>query len=94
MIPVKWTDEAVADRLSILEFISTDNAAAAADNDLKFLRAVERMSRFPAIGRVGRVPGTREFVVTPSYILIYDVQPRLIRIIRVLNTRRQWPPEA
>lgn len=89
---VEWTDAALEDRRSILEFIAADNVAAALETDLKFSRAAERIARFPDIGRMGRLPETREFVVTPSYILVYDVQARSIRILRLVNTRRQWPP--
>jgi plasmid stabilization system protein ParE len=33
-------------------------------------------------------------VVHPSYILIYDVVDKaVVRILRVLHTARQWPPE-
>lgn len=44
------------------------------------------------MGRPGRRKGTRELVAHPSYLLIYDVSGRTIRILRVMHTARQWPP--
>lgn len=48
----------------------------------------------PAIGRPGRVRGTREFVVTGTpIILVYQAQGTQVEILRVLHGRQQWPPE-
>ncbi len=46
----------------------------------------------PAIGRLGRVPNTRELIIdhTP-YILPYRVRDNKIEIFRVLHTSRKWP---
>jgi hypothetical protein len=46
----------------------------------------------PGLGRVGRVPGTRELVVHRNYILIYDMAGDVVRVLRVLHAARQWPP--
>ncbi|MFC3441026.1 type II toxin-antitoxin system RelE/ParE family toxin [Sphingobium rhizovicinum] len=42
-------------------------------------------------GRPGRVTGTRELIVHRNYMLIYDVVGDVVRILRILHTRRQWP---
>ena len=36
--------------------------------------------------------GTRELVVHRNYILVYDVAGDVVRILRVLHARREWPP--
>jgi plasmid stabilization system protein ParE len=41
--------------------------------------------------RKGRVPGTREAVVHPNYILIYLVGAEAIEIVNVVHARRQYP---
>jgi plasmid stabilization system protein ParE len=42
-------------------------------------------------GRPGRRAGTREMVVHSNYILVYRVEEKLVRIVNVLHTRRQYP---
>jgi plasmid stabilization system protein ParE len=41
--------------------------------------------------RNGRVPDTREAIVTPNYILIYRVGTEAIEILNVKHTRQQYP---
>jgi toxin ParE1/3/4 len=59
---------------------------------------VERLGAFPAIGRPGRVAGTRELVVSGTpYIVPYRVRGERVQIITVLHSAQRWPdrlPEA
>ena len=46
----------------------------------------------PQLGRPGRSPGTREWVVTRfSYILPYRARGETVEILRVFHTARKWP---
>ena len=45
------------------------------------------------IYREGRVPGTREIVVHPNYVLIYRIGTDAVWIVNVLHSARQFPPE-
>jgi toxin ParE1/3/4 len=47
--------------------------------------------QFPAIGRPGRWPGTRELVVHENYIIPYRVKDGVVQIIRVHHVARLWP---
>lgn len=58
----------------------------------RFSRALERLPDHPLAYREGMVPGTRELVVHPSYVLIYRVGAGEIRIVSVLHTSQQYPP--
>jgi len=54
---------------------------------------VNQLAAFPAIGRPGRVPATREWVVAGRpYVVIYGMGDELVEIIRVIHGARQWPP--
>lgn len=44
--------------------------------------------------RPGRLPGTREAVVHPNYVLVYQVGSDSVEIVNVLHSRQQYPPEA
>ncbi len=45
----------------------------------------------PYLFRLGRVPDTREHVVHPNYIVVYQVGDEVIDILRVLHSRQQYP---
>ena len=73
-------------------FIAEDNPRAAAETAAKILEATERLKEFPASGRPGRTPHTRELVVpgTP-YILPYRVRGEVVEILGIMHGARQWP---
>ncbi len=82
----------MADREAIYDFIEADNPRAALELDEQFSRRADQLMRHPMAGRPGRVPSTRELVIRPNYVLIYDMDGETVRILRVLHAARQWPP--
>ncbi len=86
-----WTGVARADRRAIREFIAADNPRAALKVDELISERASRLPQHPSLGRPGRVAGTRELVIHPNYILIYDVPTECLRILRVLHAAQQWP---
>jgi addiction module RelE/StbE family toxin len=54
--------------------------------------ATDRLANYPRMGRPGRVADTRELVVprTP-YIVVYEIEDDIVRIIRVLHSAQRWP---
>ena len=88
-----WTPEGKADRRAIYAYIEPDDRRAALELDEQFERRATQLVAHPMIGRLGRVRDTRELVVSPNYLLVYDIRGNTIRILRVLHTARQWPPK-
>ena len=88
-----WTRPAREDRKAIREYIAADNPNAAFEFDDLLSEKAARLVDHPGLGRPGRLQGTRELVAHRNYILIYDVVGDLVRVLRVLHTARQWPPE-
>ena len=88
-----WTRPARADRREIYEFIAADCLRAACKMDLIFAEKAEILTRFPEIGRPGRVSGTRELLAHRHYFLIYRICEDELQILRLLHTSRQWPPD-
>ncbi len=88
---LEWADSALADRTTIYRFIDDKNPRAAAELDEEFKHASDRLREFPEMGRLGRVEGTRELVVHPRYIFVYELSDDLITIVAVLHASRQWP---
>lgn len=89
---VEWLRTALANLNAEGEFIAQDNPAAAERVVNAILQSVNQLKKFPAVGRPGRVPGTRELVVrgTP-YIVPYRVRQQTIQILRVFHGARRWP---
>jgi toxin ParE1/3/4 len=53
------------------------------------------LTRHAALGRPGRVMGTRELVIgNLPYIIPYRVRDGEIEILRVLHTARRWPGDV
>lgn len=89
---VRWLRIALANLEAEADYIAEDNPAAADRVVQRIFRAVALSRKNPAIGRPGRVPGTRELVVgdTP-YIIPYRVRADAVEILRVFHAARKWP---
>lgn len=87
-----WLRRAVNDLTALRHYIGKDNSDAAYRISVRLLEAVARLARHPAMGRPGRVPGTRELVIpgTP-YIVPYRVRGGKLEILRVLHANQRWP---
>lgn len=87
---IRWLARAVEDLAHLHAYIAQDNPEAAASETEKVVEAVKRLEDYPASGRPGRVPGTRELVIS-RYIVAYRVKEQVIQILRVLHAARKWP---
>jgi toxin ParE1/3/4 len=77
--------------MAVRAYIARDNPSAAADIAQRIRDALKLLGDYPAAGRAGRVPNTRELVVTGTpYILPYRVRAEAVEILRVLHGARQW----
>lgn len=85
---IRWSRRARLDVASIYAYIADHNPAAAnAFRDLVYRRAALLPTQ-PLAHRTGRIPGTREMVVHPNYILVYSVADHAITILRLLHAAR------
>ncbi len=88
-----WSRQAARDLERLYVYVAENDSAAASALVQRVIEIVERqLSEMPHVGRPGRVPGTREFVIprTP-YIVPYRVRDESIDIIRVYHAARRWP---
>lgn len=87
-----WTRRARADLEAIFEFILEDRPGAAAGVLDRIEAAAASLADHPGLGRPGRVPGTRELVVSGlPWILPYLTEGDRIVVLRVLHAARRWP---
>ncbi len=89
---IRWSPRARAHLRHVHDYIAQDNPKAAVDVVARILEAVEKLQDYPASGRHGRVPHTRELVIqgTPFFIA-YRVRKATLEIIVVLHQARKWP---
>lgn len=73
-------------------YIEEHNPTAAAKTARRLVEAVEGLLEFPAQGRPGRLPQTRELVVSGTpYFIPYRINDDRLEIIAVIHGARQWP---
>lgn len=88
-----WTLEARSDRRAITNYIMEDNPSAALALNEQFVRRIAQLETHVMLGRPGRLAGTRELVLHPNYVLIYDIADETVRLLRIIHAARQWPAD-
>lgn len=88
-----WTNQAACDLEEIHAFLEPKDPQAAARVIQRLVRMVaDVLTTTPEGGRPGRVPGTRELVVTRTpYVVAYEATDAEIRVLSVIHSRRIWP---
>jgi toxin ParE1/3/4 len=96
-VTITWSRTGRRTRIVQTDHIARDNPVAAARIDEEIERQVRQLRDHPLMGRSGRVPGTRELVISrTAFIVVYRVTPTRIEILRVLHGAQAWPetPES
>ena len=89
---LRWARSALGDLEDAGAFIAEENPQAARAMAQRVKGAVEYLLEHPALGRAGRVRGTRELVVSGTpFIVVYRTHYDQIQILRVLHHARKWP---
>jgi toxin ParE1/3/4 len=89
---VKWLRQALRNLDEEAAWIAQDSPQSAAAFVAHLTTSAEMLATHPHMGRPGRVPGTRELVITLfPYILPYRVRGEAVEILRVFHTARKWP---
>lgn len=91
MLRLIWGADALDDLEEIARFIAKRNPSAADRIQGLIEAAAEKLPLHPYMYRTGRIPGTREAVVHPNYLVIYRIGVDVIDIVAVLHARQQYP---
>jgi len=92
-VDLRWTRKALENLEQIAAYIAQDNATRARSFVGEIKAKTDMLLNFPALGRPGRVPGTRELVVHENYVVPYRVKGDTVQIIRVQHVARLWPKQ-
>lgn len=91
---VRWLRGALRNLDQEASYIAQDNPEAAVKLVCQLRDSALPLGEQPNLGRPGRIPGTRELILSNfPYILPYRVRNDTVEILRVFHTARQWPPK-
>lgn len=90
MLLVKWRSQAIAALAEIIDYVEQYNPIAASELHHTIVTAAEDLSLMPYKFRKGRLPATREMVVHPNYVVVYQIT-ECVEVIDVLHTSQQYP---
>ena len=89
-LEIRWLKRALANLDAEAAFIARDHPAARVVEAIA--STVELLAQHPALGRPGRVEGTRGLVVPDTpYLVPYRVRGHAVEILRVFHSARKWP---
>ncbi|WP_440029681.1 type II toxin-antitoxin system RelE/ParE family toxin [Chromobacterium amazonense] len=89
---VLWLKKALKDFEAEAAYLHENHPAAAQAMAQAMRAAVQGLVDFPARGRPGRVPGTRELVLDGyPYLIPYRVKGDTVQILRLFHTSRRLP---
>ena len=90
---IEWRPMAREDLRAIVQYIGKDNPARAKSFGKELRDKTKALARHPELGRPGRLPGIRELVVHPNYLVFYRVlaEGRTVQILRVKHAAQRMP---
>ncbi|MDO5631626.1 MAG: type II toxin-antitoxin system RelE/ParE family toxin [Paracoccus sp. (in: a-proteobacteria)] len=82
-------EPAARDLEEIVDYIALDNPVAAEGVYRGIVAVASKLPQFPALGRPGRHPDTRELSVSGlPYLIVYEVSAEMVTIVAVFHTAR------
>ena len=92
-MPIKWLRTALRNLDRHASYIAKDNPDAARRAVERVQAAVSQLTQYPSMGRIGRVPGTRELIVGGApWVIVYRLHANAVEVIRALHGAQEWLP--
>ncbi len=90
---IEWTEQAARQLDQAHDYIALSNSEEVADRiTMQIVNSVQQLATFPMSGRSGRVPGTRELVISNTpFIAAYAIDQDRIVILAVYHGAQPWP---
>jgi addiction module RelE/StbE family toxin len=93
-VKIIWTQTARHDLENLRDYILEHDPGAASRIAAAIHHSVDTLMQFPARGRPGRLPGTRELVVVGTpYVVPYKLEGDVLVIVAVLHGAQRRPPD-
>jgi toxin ParE1/3/4 len=90
---IKWTEQATRQLDQARDYITlSNNQEVAAGITMQIVNGVQQLEAFPISGRAGRVPGTRELVISNTpFIAAYAIDKADIVVLAIYHGAQHWP---
>jgi toxin ParE1/3/4 len=90
---IEWTEQATRQLDQAYDYIALSNSEEVADQiTMQIVTSVQQLDAFPMSGRSGRVPGTRELVISNTpFIAAYAIDHARIVILALYHGAQRWP---
>ena len=90
---IEWTEQATRQVDQAHDYIELSNSEeVAAQITMQIVAGVQQLAAFPMSGRSGRVPGTRELVISNTpFVAAYAIDHDRIVILALYHGAQQWP---
>ena len=91
---LRWLAAALEDMQAIKDYVAEEHPDAARRVIAGIRSETGILNNQPNIGRIGRISGTRELVISQyPYIVAYREQGDEVHILAVVHTSRRWPEQ-
>lgn len=93
-VKISWTELAISHLRAAYDYVAADNPTAAEEVLRRIFSAAEFLVQHPNLGRMGRVEGPRELVITGTpFVVPYRTRGGGVEILAVLRGARKWPAD-
>jgi len=89
----EWTEQAIRQLDHAHDYIALSNSEeVAARMTTRIVTTIQQLATFPMSGRSGRVPDTRELVISGTpFIAAYTIDQDRIVVLAIYHGAQQWP---
>jgi toxin ParE1/3/4 len=89
---IRWTRKALNNLETAVNYIASDSPGNAQKVAQKIWDSIQLLRQQPGMGRPGRVPGTRELIISDlPFIVPYAEHKGEIVILRIIHASMKWP---
>lgn len=90
---IEWTEQAIRQLDQAHDYIVFSNSEEVATRiTMQIVNSVQQPAVFPMSGRAGRVPRTRELVISNTpFIAAYAIEKARIVILALYHGAQHWP---
>jgi toxin ParE1/3/4 len=90
---IEWTEQAVRQLDQAHDHIALSNSQqVAARIVIQIVTSIQYLAAFPTAGRPGRVPRTRELVISNTpFIAAYAIDKDRVVVLAIYHGAQQWP---
>jgi toxin ParE1/3/4 len=90
---IAWTEQAIRQLDQAHDYIALSNSEEVAERiAMRIVTSIQQLSTFPMSGRSGRVPSTRELVISNTpFIAAYVIDHDRIVVLAIYHGAQQWP---